>query len=130
MSCEAHGQMPAYAWTFPSVIKDGSFHGQHSEDGQPGYLLIEGPIGSDGSAKLHAKGWVSHSAAQGVFALKGNNYDYNIEAKFTETSGTGARDKGIGILGRPCTFEFTKQTGTDTTPPANGTLSATPPPAQ
>lgn len=118
MSCEAHGQMPAYKWQFPSVIKDGTFHGQHSEEGAPGYLVIDGSIGAGGSGKLHAKGTVSHSEAHGVFAMKGNNYDYNIEAKFTETSGTGTRDKGVGILGRPCTFDFTKQPDSSAPAPA------------
>jgi hypothetical protein len=59
--------------------------------------------------------------------MKGNKYDYYIEAKFTDTPGTGKRDEGAGILGRPCTFDFTKQT--DTTAPAPAS-SATPPPAQ
>jgi hypothetical protein len=120
MACEAHGQMPAYKWDFPSVIKDGNFHGQHGEEGGPGYLVIDGPIGGDGNAKLHAKGTVKESKASGVFAIKGNNYDYNIQAQFADAKGTGTRDKGIGILGRPCTFEFTKQTGTNpTAPPAS-----------
>jgi hypothetical protein len=108
-SCEAHGQMPAYNWNFPGVVKDGVLHAQHSQEGSPGYLVIDGPINGDGSAKLKAKGTVSQSKASGVFAIKGNNYDFNIEARFTETSGTGTRDKGAGILGRPCTFEFAKQ---------------------
>jgi hypothetical protein len=58
-----------------------------------------------------------------VTELKGNKYDYNIEAKFTDTTGTGTRDKGAGILGRPCDFTFTKQIGAGAvaaggTPPA------------
>lgn len=110
MGCEAHGEMPAYAWDFPSAIKGGVYHGQHSAQGEPGYLVIDGPIGSDGNAKLEAKGTVTQSHAHGVFALKGNNYSYTIKAQFTDTKGTGKRDEGVGILGRPCTFEFTKQT--------------------
>jgi hypothetical protein len=119
MACEAHGQMPAYKWDFPGTIKDGNFHAQHSEEGEPGYLVIDGPVKPDGSAKLHAKGTVTQSKASGVFAVKGNNYDYNIEAKFTDTSGTGTRDKGVGILGRPCTFAFAKQAEAPATPPAS-----------
>jgi hypothetical protein len=110
--------MPAYEWKFPSTIANGNFHGQHGEEGGPGYLVIDGPIGADGSAKLHAKGTVQAGKAGMVTQLKGNKYDYNIEAKFTETSGTGKRDEGAGILGRPCTFVFTKQTDTNATPPA------------
>ena len=127
LACEAHGEMPAYKWEFPSTVKDSIFHGQHGEEGGPGYLVIDGPIADDGSAKLKAKGHVTQSHAHGVFAVKGNSYDYNIKAQFEDTRGTGKRDEGAGILGRPCTFEFTKQPDTppDATPPP--TPAANPP---
>jgi len=115
LACEAHGQMEGYKWEFPSVIKDNNFHGVHGEPGGPGYLLIEGTIADDGTAKLSAKGTVSHSQAHGIFAMKGNNYSYTIKAEFTDSKGTGARNEGAGVLGRPCTFEFTRQP--DTPPP-------------
>ena len=113
MACDASSYMPAYKWTFPSTIANGSFHGQHGEQGGPGYLIIDGPINNDGSAKLHAKGTVQPGKAGLVTELKGNKYDYYIEARFTDTTGTGARDKGAGILGRPCDFHFTKRTDSD-----------------
>ena len=116
LACEAHGQTEAYTWEFPSEIKDNNFHGQHGEPGGPGYLVIEGKIADDGSAKLSAKGTVTHNNAHGIFAMKGNNYSYNIKAQFSGTKGTGTRDEGAGILGRPCTFEFTKQPDTDASP--------------
>jgi len=115
LACEAHGQMEGYKWEFPSVIKDNNFHGVHGEPGGPGYLVIEGKIADDGSAKLSAKGTVSHSQAHGIFAMKGNNCSYTIKAEFTDTKGTGTRNEGAGVLGRPCSFEFTKQPDT---PPA------------
>jgi len=117
MACDASAHMPAYQWTFVSTIARSDFHGQHGEEGGPGYLVIDGPIHPDGSAKLHAKGTVQAGKAGLVTQLKGNKYDYNIEAKFTETSGTGTRDEGAGILGRPCSFQFTKQTDATTAPP-------------
>lgn len=116
MSCEASTHMPAFKWTFVSTITNGNFHGQHGQEGGPGYMVIDGPIKSDGSAKLHAKGTVQPGKAGLVTEMKGNKYDYNVEAKFTTTSGTGKRDEGAGILGRPCAFEFTKQTETPATP--------------
>jgi hypothetical protein len=73
LSCEAQGETPAYKWELPSVVKDNNFHGMHGEQGGPGYLVIEGSIASDGSAKLSAKGTVTQTHAQSVFALKGNN---------------------------------------------------------
>jgi hypothetical protein len=120
LACEAHGQTPAYKWEFPSTVKDGMFHGQHGDEGGPGYLVIEGKIADDGTSKLEAKGTVSQSNAHGVFAMKGNNYSYKIKAQFTDVKGTGTRDEGAGVLGRNCTFEFTKQTDA---PPASGSGS-------
>ena len=93
-----------------------NFHGQHNEPGDPGYLLIEGKIADDGNAKLSAKGTVSHSGAHGIFAMKGNNYSYTIKAEFTDAKGTGTRNEGAGVLGRPCSFEFTKQPDTPAAP--------------
>ncbi len=120
MACEAHGETPAYAWDFTSTIKDNNFHGTHGEEGGPGYLVIDGPIGSDGSAKLSAKGTVTKNHAHGVFAMRGNNYSYIIKAQFTGTKGSGTRDEGAGILGRSCTFDFTKQGDDAQSSPANG----------
>lgn len=108
VACDASEHMPAYSWTFGSTIVGNTFHGQHGEEGGSGYLVVDGPIKDDGSAKLHAKGKVQSGKAGIVTQLKGNKYDYYIEAKFTDTTGTGKRDEGAGLLGRPCTFEFTK----------------------
>src|ERR1700691_322539 len=123
LACEAHGETPAYKFMFPSTIKDGNFHGQHGEEGGSEYLVIEGKIADDGSAKLTAKGKVTENHAHGVFAMKGNNYSYAIKAQFEDTKGTGTRDEGAGILGRPCTFEFVKQpeAGPDSSPTATPT---------
>jgi hypothetical protein len=109
LACEAHGETPAYKFMFPSTIKDGNFHGQHGEEGGPGYLVIDGKIADDGSAKLTAKGKVTQNHAHGVFAMKGDNYSYDIKAQFEDTKGNGTRNEGAGILGRSCTFEFVKQ---------------------
>jgi hypothetical protein len=110
LTCPAKGSTEGYTWKIPSVIQNGNFKGEHGTAGQPGYLLIEGPIVEDGSAKLSANGIVySRTYARGVFAHEGENYSYNIKAKFKETEGSGARDEGLGIVGRPCTFDFVKQ---------------------
>ena len=110
LTCPAKGNTEGYTWKIPSVIQNGNFKGEHGTAGQPGYLLIEGPVAEDGSAKLSANGIVySRTYARGVFAHEGENYSYNIKAKFKETEGSGARDEGLGIVGRPCTFDFVKQ---------------------
>lgn len=110
MSCPAKGNTEGYTWKFPGEIKDSNFRGEHGEAGQPGYLLIEGKIADDGTAKLAANGIVaSRKYGTGVFTGEGTEYSYKINAQFKETQGTGLRDKGLGIVGRPCTFDFAKQ---------------------
>ncbi len=114
LTCPAKGNTEGYTWQFPAVIEGNNFRGEHGTADQPGYLLIEGAIGSDGNAKLTANGIVaSRTYARGVFAHKGESYSYDVKAQFKETTGTGARDQGLGIVGRTCTFEFTKQQATD-----------------
>jgi hypothetical protein len=101
LACEAQGETPAYKFEFPGTIKDGVFHGQHGEEGGPGYLVIDGKIADDGSAKLEAKGHVTQNHAHGVFAVKGNTYSYNIKAHFDEIKGTGTRGRRRRHLGPP-----------------------------
>jgi hypothetical protein len=110
LSCPAKGNTEGYTWQFPSVIENNNFHGAHGAAGEPGYLLIEGKIAEDGSAKLSANGIVaSRKYARGVFAHKGEEYSYDVKAQFGETEGTGTRSAGLGIVGRTCTFDFAKQ---------------------
>src|ERR1017187_8176681 len=110
LTCPAKGNTEGYTWQFASVIQNSNFRGEHGTAGEPGYLLIEGKIARDGSAKLSATGIVaSRKYARGVLAHKGEEYSYNIKAQFEDTKGTGTRDAGLGVVGRPCTFDFVKQ---------------------
>jgi hypothetical protein len=110
LTCPAKGKTEGYTWKFAGVVTAGNIRAEHGTADQPGYLLIEGPIADDGKAKLAASGIVtSRKYARGVFAHGGADYSYNIKAQFKETEGTGTRDEGLGIEGRPCTFEFVKQ---------------------
>jgi hypothetical protein len=110
VTCPPKGNTEGYTLHLPSVVKDGNFRGEHGNAGEPGYLLIEGKIADDGAAKLSATGKVSsRKYARGVFAHEGEDYSYDIKAQFKETEGTGTRNQGLGIVGRPCTFEFVKQ---------------------
>jgi hypothetical protein len=110
LTCPAKGNTEGYTWKIPSEVTAGNFRAERGTVDQPGYLLITGPIKDDGSAKLTANGIVvSRKYARGVFAHEGAEYSYNIKAQFKETEGTGTRDEGLGIVGRPCTFEFVKR---------------------
>ena|ERR1039458_751861 len=110
LTCPSKGDTEGYTWKFPSVIKDGVYHGERGASGQPGYLTIDGKIADDGSAKLSANGIVaSRKYARGVFAHQGEDYSYDVKAQFKETEGTGTKSQGLGIVGRTCTFDFVKQ---------------------
>jgi len=110
LTCPPKGNTEGYTWLFVSVIQNGSLHGERGTAGQPGSFAIEGPIAADGSAKLTANGIVgSKGYARGVFVHEGENYTWDIKAQFQETTGTGTKGQGLGIVGRTCTFEFTKQ---------------------
>ena len=108
--CPPKGSTEGYTLHLPSEVNAGSFRGEHGTAAEPGYLLIEGKIAENGRAKLAASGIVaSRQYARGVFAHKGEEYSYDIKAQFKETEGTGTRDQCLGVVGRPCTFEFAKQ---------------------
>jgi hypothetical protein len=110
LTCPAKGNTEGYTWKIPSVIQNGNFRGEHGTAGQPGYLLIAGPIADNGTAKLSANGIVaSRKYARGVFAHQGEDYSYDIKAQFKETVGTGTKSEGLGIVGRACTLDFVKQ---------------------
>lgn len=110
LTCPPKGNTEGYTMHLPTVIQNNHLRGEHGTAGQPGYLLIEGKIVPDGSAKLTANGIVaSREYARGVFAHKGADYSYDIKAQFQENAGSGTRDAGLGIVGRTCTFEFARQ---------------------
>jgi hypothetical protein len=119
LTCPPKGNTDGYTWEFPGVIQNNSFHAERGTADQPGYLLVEGVLAGDGSAKLTANGIVaSRQYARGILAHKGESYSYGIKAQFNETTGTGTRDEGLGIVGRPCTFAFTRQQQPASPPPA------------
>ena len=113
LTCPSKGNTEGYTWQFASAIQNSNFRGERGTAGEPGYLLIEGKIAENGTAKLSANGIVaSRKYSRGVLAHKGEEYSYDIKAQFKETEGTGTRNEGLGIVGRACTFDFTKQQGT------------------
>jgi hypothetical protein len=119
LTCPAKGNTEGYTWRFASVILNSNFRGEHGTAGEPGYLLIEGKIKEDGSAKLTANGIVaSRKYARGVFAHKGEDYSYDLKAQFKETEGTATRNEGLGIVGRACTIDFVKQPAASATSPS------------
>ena len=108
--CPPKGNTEGYTLQFDSVIQNSNSRGERGTAGEGGYLLIEGKIAADGGAKLEANGIVaSRKYARGPLAHKGEEYSYKIKAQFQDTEGTGTREEGLGIVGRACKFDFTKQ---------------------
>jgi hypothetical protein len=109
-TCPEKGNTKGFTFVFPTVIQKGNLRGERGMAGQPGYFMIEGKVADDGSVKLSASGIVNNKEyARGIFTGKGTEYSFSGKAQFKDASGTGLRNEGLGIVGRPCTFEFTKQ---------------------
>jgi hypothetical protein len=110
ITCPPKGNTEGFTWNLDSVIQNGSLRGVHGTEGQPGSFVLEGKVAEDGSAKLTGNGIInSRQYARGIFAHKGEQYTWDVKAQFKDADGTGMRNEGLGIVGRPCTFEFQKQ---------------------
>jgi hypothetical protein len=105
VTCEPLRGALGFSYRFASEIKDGTFRGLHGKEDEPGYLLVEGMIESDGSASLYGKGKTNGKEyTPGRDVATGTEYGYHIKAKFTDRTGTGDR-----VEGRACTFEFERK---------------------
>jgi hypothetical protein len=118
--CPAKGKMEELLRKIPTTIDGNNLKGDKGTPGEPGYEIIQGKIGDDGNAKLTVDGVLANRAnAHGLFAHKGEEYNYSVKAHFDGDKGTGTRDTGLGIESRPCNFTFERQ-------PAGATTPATP----
>lgn len=110
LTCPAKGNTLGYTWEFDSTVTNNVLHGERGTVGEPAFFALDGTIKPDGKAKLSGSGIVaSRKYARGVLAHEGAEYSYDVKAEFKEMTGSGVRDEGLGIVGRPCEFEFTKQ---------------------
>ncbi len=104
VSCpNAEGAL-GYSFDVPTTIKNGVVHGERMSPGQPGYLVIDGPIAPDGGAKLYAKGIVGASEVAVGHAPVGTDYGYHVDAHFDAGKGGGTR-----VEGRPCALVFERR---------------------
>lgn len=102
VSCEPSRGALGFSYRFLSEVKDSKFRGLHGTEGESGFLLIEGDIAEDGTARLYATGKTgSKEYVPGTDTPRGTEYGYHINAQFKERTGTGTR-----VEGRPCSFEF------------------------
>jgi hypothetical protein len=104
LSCSNSNGALGYSFEFDSTVKNNVLHGEKGTKDQPGWLQLDGNISADGSASFYVKGRVGAAAFAVGQRPAGTEYGYHIEAKLTNTSGTGHR-----VEGRPCTVVFTKR---------------------
>jgi hypothetical protein len=104
LSCSKTATALGYSYKFDSRIKDGIFHGQRGNEGEPGWITFDGALLPDGSAELHARGLTGQSAYSAGTTAAGTVFSYLLRVKFELSSGTGSREEG-----RPCIFTALKQ---------------------
>jgi class 3 adenylate cyclase len=90
ISCPAFGRAQGYSQALTAEVKDGAYHARIGNFGDPGSLIVDGKIASDGTSALLAKGVVGSAAASGG-SPPGTPYFYHAIAQFDESRGTGNR---------------------------------------
>jgi hypothetical protein len=105
VSCEPSRGALGFSYRFMSEVRDGNFHGIHGAEDEPGYLVIDGPINEDGTARLYATGKTgSKEYVPGTDTPRGTEFGYHISSHFDVDHGEGTR-----VEGRPCTIEFDRK---------------------
>jgi class 3 adenylate cyclase len=92
-----------YHLEFTAQVKDGVLHGEKGIEGSPGSIRLDGPIRSDGSATLSARGTTSDAKFSVNAVAKGSPYAYHVDATFDDARGSGKR-----VELRPCELHFTR----------------------
>jgi hypothetical protein len=107
MSCATNTEKTAargYKRQFPAVVKDGTLRGEIGAAEQPGWLLVEGPIGADGHARLDARGRTGDPEYAVGQPPPSSPYSFHIDARFDGAHGDGRR-----LETRTCTFAFDRR---------------------
>lgn len=94
----------SYQMSLVAEVRDGYLRGESGEPGQPGWLLLTGPIRPDGRAQLNARGLTADPKFSVGKVQPGTPYNYPIMAEFEGSRGTGSRRKL-----RPCNIDFKRQ---------------------
>lgn len=104
LSCPAAAGALGFSNRFIAQVKDGVYRGGYGTPGQPGSLMLDGEIHTDGKVEMYATGVVGASTYAVGNAAKGTKYGYHVTGRFEVSKGNGSR-----VEGRPCNFVFTKQ---------------------
>jgi len=89
ISCPQSGTVGAYSAHANADVRDSVFHAEALARGTPGWLAIDGKIGTDDKATLDAKGLTGDPTSTLFHRNAGSPYGYTITAQFDGSSGTG-----------------------------------------
>jgi hypothetical protein len=104
VECPPHGNAGGYTYRFVAHVKDGVLHGSYNAEGASDSLALDGTIGPDGAATLHARGLTGNPDKVVGRRTRGTRYEYPVKARFEGTRGSGHRTQA-----RPCDLTFFKQ---------------------
>lgn len=103
--CESERGGDSYTMRFKAYVKDSVFHGKYEAKKSGAFLILDGKIKADGSAFIRADGDTGSDKKHVIGSYQRNtSYNYNIDATFTESRGTGKR-----ISGRNCDLTAVKR---------------------
>jgi hypothetical protein len=103
--CDSANNGVGYTVNFYADVKNGVLHGERGTEGQAGWFVLDGPIGTTGDAMLQLKGLTGGTAYNMGQTASGAPYGYAVKAHFDGSGGTGTR---LGAGARHCTFDFSK----------------------
>ncbi len=92
-----------YTYQFTARVTGGVLHGERGSPGSSGYLKLDGPIQSDGSAMLVAEGLTGKPTYTVGHIPEVSPFRYHVNARFAGASGSGNR-----VEARVCTLGFSK----------------------
>jgi hypothetical protein len=101
-TCPNVGNFLGYSYQFESMVQGGVYHGAKGAKGEPGSMVLDGKIESDGVAAFSGEVIVASSAAA-MGAARGTLSDFHAVASFSGSSGQGRR-----LEGRNCSLSFSR----------------------
>ena len=104
VECPKDATALGYSYTLSTDVKDGVLHGEHLTSDVPGWMVIDGKIGSDGNAILNAHGLTAAPVFSDNQVKRNTPFAYTVDAHFDGTHGTGKR-----LEGRTCNLTFAKR---------------------
>ena len=107
MSCPTNTEKSAalgYKRQFTAQVKNGLLRGETGTEDAPGFLRVGGPIGSDASALLHARGRTGNPDFAAAHPPSSSPYGFSVEARFDGAHGSGRR-----LEQRECSFSFDRK---------------------